>query len=152
MIEEIRRRPEYELSFTKAIETVSRCFTYLTILASVLLGLLFYHQFLQYKYNVGPKMRDDPYHLAIVREKLHNRMLPAIMPDLMDEVGPAVQRHIPATGNGSFSHLSRVAKVRFNQRGPSEWVNMDVSSCAVKIVARTCNRIFVGFPVCAWLH
>ncbi|KAI1789130.1 cytochrome P450 [Ganoderma leucocontextum] len=105
MIEDIRRRPEYELSFTATVETL-----------------------LQYKYNVSRKMRDDPYHIAIMKEKLQNRMLPAIMPDLIDEVGPAVQRYIPARGD--------------------EWVSMDVSSSASKIVARTCNRVFVGLPVC----
>ncbi|PIL34357.1 cytochrome P450 [Ganoderma sinense ZZ0214-1] len=105
MIEDIRRRPEYELSFTQAVESL-----------------------LQYKYNVGSKIRDDPYHLAIVKEKLQNRMLADIIPDMIDEVSPAVQRYIPANGK--------------------EWVNMDVSSSAFKLVTRTCGRVFAGSPMC----
>ena len=53
-------------------------------------------------------MHDDPYHVTIVKEKLQNRMLPAIMPDLVDEIGPTVQKYIPTTGDGRFLHLSRV--------------------------------------------
>ena len=51
-------------------------------------------------------MHDDPYHVTIVKEKLQNRMLPAIMPDLVDEIGPTVQKYIPARGDGRFSHRS----------------------------------------------
>ncbi|KAI1789139.1 cytochrome P450 [Ganoderma leucocontextum] len=105
MVEDIRRRPEDELSFTATVETL-----------------------LQYRYTVSQKMHDDPYHVAIVKEKLQNRMLPAIMPDLIDEVGTTVQKYFPAEGN--------------------EWVSVDVLSSALKIVARTSNRVFVGLPVC----
>ena len=49
-------------------------------------------------------MRYDPYHLAIVKEKLQNRMRADIIPDMIDEVGPAVQRYIPAKGKGGLSH------------------------------------------------
>nr|VWP01042.1 Protein transport protein sec31 [Ganoderma boninense] len=94
MIEDIRRRPEYELSFTQAVEAL-----------------------LQYKYNVGPKMRDDPYHLAVVKEKLQNRTLANIIPDMSDQ------------------------KVL-----PLEWVSMDVSSSAFKLVTRN-NEEYVDLSV-----
>lgn len=48
-------------------------------------------------------MRDDPYHVTIVKERLQNKMLPTIMPDLIDEVGLAVQRSIPEGGDGRSS-------------------------------------------------
>ncbi|PIL34366.1 cytochrome P450 [Ganoderma sinense ZZ0214-1] len=104
LVEDIRRRPEDELSFTATVETL-----------------------LQYRYTVSQKMHDDPYHVTIVKEKLQNRMLPAIMPDLVDEVGPTVQKYFPTKGD--------------------EWVSVDVLSSSLKIVARTSNRVFVGLPV-----
>ncbi|KAM5540077.1 hypothetical protein V8D89_006217 [Ganoderma adspersum] len=104
LVEDIRRRPEDELSFTATVETL-----------------------LQYRYTVSQKMHDDPYHVTIVKEKLQNRMLPAIMPDLVDEIGPTVQKYFPAKGD--------------------EWVSVDVLSASLKIVARTSNRVFVGLPV-----
>ena len=101
LVEDIRRRPEDELSFTATVETViASCFE----LASAELAVLITpRQLLQYRYTVSQKMHDDPYHVTIVKEKLQNRMLPAIMPDLVDEVGPTVQKYLPAKKNGGSS-------------------------------------------------
>ncbi|EJF62111.1 cytochrome P450 [Dichomitus squalens LYAD-421 SS1] len=105
MVEDIRRRPEDELSFTEAVQTI-----------------------LQYKYTVGQKMQDDPYHTVVVKEKLQNRLLPFILPSLIDEVAPAVEKYLPTTNE--------------------EWTTVDISAAALKIVARTSNRVFVGSPLC----
>ncbi|TBU45343.1 cytochrome P450 [Dichomitus squalens] len=107
MVEDIRRRPEDELSFTEAVQTI-----------------------LQYKYTVGQKMQDDPYHTVVVKEKLQNRLLPLILPSLIDEVAPAVETYMPTINE--------------------EWTAVDISAAALKIVARTSNRVFVGSPLCEY--
>ena len=96
-------------------------------------------------------MRYDPYHLAIVKEKLQNRMLADIIPDMIDEVGPAVQRYIPAKGKGWLSHELGEATVRPDEKVRLEWVSMDVASSTMKIVTRACGRVFVGSPICSCL-
>ncbi|TBU22273.1 cytochrome P450 [Dichomitus squalens] len=105
MIEDIRRRPEDELSFTETVQTL-----------------------LQYKYTVGQKMQDDPYHVVVVKEKLQNRLLPNVMPSLIEEVPPTVQKYLPVTDH--------------------EWTSVDVLAAALKVVARTSNRVFVGSSLC----
>ena len=47
---------------------------------------------------------DDPYHVDIIREKLV-RTLPAILPDVFDELLVAIPEYIPATGDGMYSLL-----------------------------------------------
>ena len=104
LVEDIRRRPEDELSFTATVETVSPCHSQAS--AAELGVLTTPHQLLQYKYTVSRKMHNDPYHVTIVKEKLQNRMLPSIMTDLVDEVGPTVQKYFPVKENGRLSHQS----------------------------------------------
>ncbi|EJF60423.1 cytochrome P450 [Dichomitus squalens LYAD-421 SS1] len=105
MIEDIRRRPEDELSFTEAVQTL-----------------------LQYKYTVGQKIQEDPYHIVVVKEKLQNRLLPIMTLGLIDEVVPTVQKYFPTTED--------------------QWTDFNVVAASLKIIARVSNRAFVGLPLC----
>ena len=46
------------------------------------------------KYTVGRESMDDPYHIDIIKEKL-TRTLPAVLPEVIDELKLAVDEHIP---------------------------------------------------------
>ena len=48
-------------------------------------------------------MTADPYHVDIIREKL-TRTLPAVLPEVVDELGLAVQEYIGARDDGG-THL-----------------------------------------------
>ncbi|KAJ8475002.1 hypothetical protein ONZ51_g6824 [Trametes cubensis] len=106
LVEDVAKRPDTELSFHQAAG-----------------------EFVQTKYTVGHEAHRDPYHVNIVREKL-TRNLPAILPDMMDELTAAVQEHIPANDN--------------------EWLGVNVMRAALEIVARASNRVFVGLPACEY--
>ena len=51
------------------------------------------------KYTVGHEALGDPYHVAIIKEKL-TRMLPTVLPDLTEELAVSVQEYIPTQGDG----------------------------------------------------
>ena len=51
------------------------------------------------KYTVGHEALDDPYHIDIIKEKL-TRTLPAILPDVIDELKLAVPAYIPTKDDG----------------------------------------------------
>ncbi|KAI0640730.1 cytochrome P450 [Trametes meyenii] len=104
LVDDLRRRPDEELSFrVAAAETI------------------------QTKHTVGPGPTEDPYHVDIIREKL-TRALPAVLPDVIDELQLAVGDHIPAKED--------------------EWLPVDVMGTIQKIVARASSRVFVGEPAC----
>lgn len=58
---------------------------------------------MQTQYLLDPSVLSNRYHLQIVKEKLA-RILPNILPDVVDEVSVAVREHIAAAENGT-SHL-----------------------------------------------
>ena len=51
------------------------------------------------KYLVEPEVSEYPYHIDIIREKL-SRTLPAILPDVVEELKAAVPDHIPTKDDG----------------------------------------------------
>ena len=97
MVEDLRRRPDDELSFGEAADDVRAPSPYFS---KLLTPHLFGPQALQMKHTLGRDTLDDPYHVGIVRDKL-TRGLPALFPALADEVMQAVADHIPATDNGA---------------------------------------------------
>ncbi|TBU36871.1 cytochrome P450 [Dichomitus squalens] len=104
MVDEIRKRPEEELSAVESNE-----------------------EFLQMRYIFGKEPYEDPYHIYLTRDKL-TRTLPAILPDVVDELGETLPEYVPTNGD--------------------EWTTIDVTTTTQKIVARLSNRVFVGLPVC----
>ncbi|KAJ8454435.1 hypothetical protein ONZ51_g13027 [Trametes cubensis] len=104
LVADVGKRPDTELSFHQAAG-----------------------EFVQTRYTVGHEAHRDPYHVNIVREKL-TRNLPAILPDIMDELTVAVHEHIPMNDD--------------------EWLGVNVMRAALEIVARASNRVFVGLPAC----
>ena len=54
------------------------------------------------KQIIGHEVLNDQYHVGIIREKL-TRMLPVIVPDLVDELRLAVSDCIPTKGDGEGS-------------------------------------------------
>ncbi|KAI0741267.1 cytochrome P450 [Daedaleopsis nitida] len=104
MIDDVRRRPDNELSFEEGVQDT-----------------------IQTKYTLGRETSEDPYHVDIIREKL-TRTLPAVLPDVIDELKVAVQEHIPTADDS--------------------WTTLPVMKTMQEIVARASNRAFVGFPIC----
>ncbi|EJF60310.1 cytochrome P450 [Dichomitus squalens LYAD-421 SS1] len=104
MVDEIRKRPDEELSAMESNE-----------------------EFLQIRYIFGKEPYEDPYHIRLTRDKL-TRTLPAIVPDLVDELRATLPEYVPTHGD--------------------EWTTIDVTTTTQKIVARLSNRVFVGLPVC----
>lgn len=51
------------------------------------------------KYLVEPEVSEFPYHIDVIREKL-SRTLPAILPDVVEELKVAVPEHIPTKDDG----------------------------------------------------
>ena len=54
---------------------------------------------MQFRHTTGRGASDDPYHVEIIREKLM-RTLPAVLPDVLDELTLAVPAFIPTCGDG----------------------------------------------------
>lgn len=54
---------------------------------------------MQMKYTLGRDPMDDPYHIDIIKEKL-TRTLPAVLPEVIDELKVATEEHIPTKGDG----------------------------------------------------
>ncbi|KAI0368837.1 cytochrome P450 [Pilatotrama ljubarskyi] len=111
MVDEIRRRPDDELSFSEGVADS-----------------------MQIKYTLNPDTEEDPYHVDIIKEKL-TRSVPAILPDVIDELTLAVPEHIPAKTD--------------------EWLEVHVMSAMQQIIARASSRVFVGLPICRnkeWLN
>ncbi|TBU58191.1 cytochrome P450 [Dichomitus squalens] len=104
LLDEIRKRPDEELSFLESTE-----------------------DFLQITWILGPEPHDDPYHIDLIKDKL-TRSLPAVLPDVVDELRSAMPWYIPTHGN--------------------EWTTIDAIPTVQKVVARLSNRVFVGLPIC----
>ncbi|OSD03318.1 cytochrome P450 [Trametes coccinea BRFM310] len=104
MVDELRRRPDEELSFAEGVEDS-----------------------MQIRHTFGPETDEDPYHVDIIREKL-TRSVPAILPDVIDELTLAVPEHIPAKSD--------------------EWLEVAIMPTMQQIIARASSRVFVGAPLC----
>ncbi|CDO73010.1 hypothetical protein BN946_scf185007.g64 [Trametes cinnabarina] len=104
MVEELRRRPDEELSFAEGVEDS-----------------------MQIRHTFGPETDEDPYHVDIIREKL-TRSIPAILPDVIDELNLAVPERIPAKSD--------------------EWLEVAVMPTLQQIIAQISSRVFVGPPLC----
>ncbi|KAI1784530.1 cytochrome P450 [Ganoderma leucocontextum] len=76
MVEELRKRPDEELSFPLSVQEA-----------------------LQSQYALEPPLRSDHYHVKVVQEKLGARRLPDIIPVVIDEIPFALREHIAAKEN-----------------------------------------------------
>ncbi|KAM5541327.1 hypothetical protein V8D89_004881 [Ganoderma adspersum] len=99
MVEDLRKRPDEELLFLRGAQ----------------------------EYVCEPAVHSDEYHVDVLKEKL-TRSLPAMLPDLVDEVVISIEEHLPTDGN--------------------EWTSIEVLPAVQKIIARASNRAFVGLPLC----
>ena len=59
------------------------------------------------RYTVGTELEESSCHIEIVRDKL-TRSLPAIFPDVLDELTLAIGEHIPVEGNGTRCLIYRL--------------------------------------------
>ena len=99
MADELRRRPDDEVSFADGSEEVHNATSH----------SLDSHphsppQMVQMKYTIGIEPEVE-YHAEVVREKL-TRSLAAIFPDIIDEMGLAFEQHIPAKSDGTSPRCS----------------------------------------------
>ena len=62
----------------------------------------YFCQVIQTKYTIGMEHEEVPASVEIVRDKL-TRSLPAILPDVIDELKVAVGDYMPAQGDGDYS-------------------------------------------------
>ncbi|KAI0778803.1 cytochrome P450 [Trametes elegans] len=104
MVEEVRLTSDKVLSFSESTE-----------------------QAMQLKGSFSREFIDDQYHTGIIKDKL-TRSLPAILPDVIDELNLAVPQHIPAKED--------------------EWLAVPIMEAMRQIIARASSRIFVGVPTC----
>ncbi|KAI0827308.1 cytochrome P450 [Trametes gibbosa] len=79
LVEEVRRRPDDELSNLDGLSA-----------------------FAQTKYTLGAATHQDPYHVEVIRDKL-TRGLPTVFPDVIDELTLAIGEHIPIKDNNWVS-------------------------------------------------
>ena len=56
---------------------------------------------MNFKHTTGRASLDDPYHVDIIREKLM-RNLPAVLPDLLDELTAAIPDYIPTRDGSAY--------------------------------------------------
>ncbi|PIL27970.1 cytochrome P450 [Ganoderma sinense ZZ0214-1] len=84
---------------------------------------------LQFKYLFEPSVFRDEYHVDVVKGRF-TRRLPAMLPDVVDEVKAAVKDHI----------VTRL--------GDDEWTSVEVMPVMQNIIARVSSRVFVGLPLC----
>ncbi|OCH95706.1 cytochrome P450 [Obba rivulosa] len=75
LVEELRRYPDEEVSFTDAVT-----------------------ELLQSKWTLGLEVHKDPYHITLVREKL-TRSLTVLLPEVLDELDLAIKEFIPVQGD-----------------------------------------------------
>ncbi|EMD42274.1 hypothetical protein CERSUDRAFT_79865 [Gelatoporia subvermispora B] len=71
LVEELRRYPDEEVSFTDAVS-----------------------ELLQSKWTLGLEVHKDPYHITLVRERL-TRSLTVLLPEVLDEMELAIKEIIP---------------------------------------------------------
>ena len=95
---------------------------------------------------IGPQIRTDPYHVAIVRTPL-TRNLGSRFDDIKDEISTGFRDLIPAKDDGivgkSFSMLCHSDLLL-------EWTSVNVYRTFMQIICRTSNRLYVGLPLCKY--
>ncbi|PPQ87954.1 hypothetical protein CVT25_001139 [Psilocybe cyanescens] len=104
MFDDIRRASDDQISFNDAVGEA-----------------------IQTDYTIGPQVRTDPYHTAIVRTPL-TRNLAIRFTDIKDEISTAFEDIVPDKGD--------------------EWTSFPALSTIMHVVCRTSNRLFVGLPLC----
>ncbi|KAF8913740.1 cytochrome P450 [Gymnopilus junonius] len=104
MVNDIRQATDDQLSFRDAVAETA-----------------------QSDYMIGPQIRLDPYHVAIVRTPL-TRNLGSRFADIKDEISAGFADLIHAKAN--------------------EWISINVYRSIMQIVCRTSNRLYVGLPLC----
>ena len=95
LLDDLRRRPEEELSLEEVIEQVCNSTTLRAI------DVLTHLQFSQISYTLGRELYVDQFHIDLVREKL-TRSLPTILPDVIDELNIAVPTYLPTRDDGPY--------------------------------------------------
>lgn len=103
MVDEIRRASDDLLSFMEAAADL-----------------------IQMDYTMGPQLRQDPYHFAIIQSTL-TRNLVQCFPELQEEIVTAFAEHIPAS---------------------EDWTPITALPTMTEIISRTSNRLLVGLPIC----
>ena len=91
LVEEVYKAPDNVLSSMKATEDVS-----LVLPVLCLDKLLTDTQSLQVDYTFGPNIRENPYHIPLIRLRL-TQELPLLVPEFYDEVVSACNDLIPIT-------------------------------------------------------
>ncbi|KAG6831864.1 hypothetical protein H0H92_006981 [Tricholoma furcatifolium] len=81
---------------------------------------------MQTKYTIGPEVRANGYHVAVVKSSL-NRNLDERFTDVQDELVSSFQEYVPLT---------------------QDWTEIGVLPMIRKVISRASNRLFVGLPVC----
>ncbi|PPQ65601.1 hypothetical protein CVT26_000550 [Gymnopilus dilepis] len=104
MVNDIRQATDDQLSFREAVAETA-----------------------QSDYMIGPQIRTDPYHVAIVRTPL-TRNLGSRFDDIKDEISTGFRDLIPAKDD--------------------EWTSVNVYRTFMQIICRTSNRLYVGLPLC----
>ena len=97
LMDEIRKFPDDQMSFTAASETV--CVSVTVRVESLIHISRCSSQILQSRYTLGHDVVDDPYHISIIKNQL-TRNLSVIMPDMIDEIKLACQELLPVQGEG----------------------------------------------------
>ncbi|KAI0713154.1 cytochrome P450 [Cerioporus squamosus] len=75
MVDELRKRPDEEVSFIEGLEEI-----------------------VHFRFTLGHELFDDPFHVDIIKDKLM-RSLTAVLPDVIDELRVAVPDYIHAKDN-----------------------------------------------------
>ena len=144
MIEELKKRPEDELSVLEGLLEArailgARPFARLTEKAL---------QVIQAKHTITCPSRSVPMNSLVVRERLGARTIATHIPDMVEELQLEVQDHIPAAGRGKLSSICR-SPVLIGFAAQDGWVDVQALPMMRRIVARLSTRVFVGIPTCA---
>nr|VWO96215.1 Repressed by TUP1 protein 4 [Ganoderma boninense] len=124
LVEELRKRGDEELSAPEGAQDT-----------------------LESKYIFDPAVLSDEYHVKLLQEKL-TRRLPAVLPDIVDEVTAAVKVHIVTREDGRPMKYQLTTHTPTQLFRVAEWTSVDVMPVMQDIIARVSNRAFVGLPLC----
>ncbi|OBZ73434.1 Ent-kaurene oxidase [Grifola frondosa] len=103
------------------------------------------NELVQTQYTLGPSIRDNPYHIPVVRSQL-TRNLAEIFPEVHDEIIASFTDAIPLTGDGMSISLFMNMYVSKYHSLCSEWTAVPALDTIMQVICRTTNRIFVGLP------
>jgi hypothetical protein len=103
---------------------------------------------LQLRHTFSEGIATNHYHVPVTRNELA-RHLPALMPDIVDELGVAMEDEIPRNdGLPPFPSLSPPFSLYPELSNSSDWTPIRAFEATTKIVSRISNRVFVGLPLC----